>query len=98
MGSVDEDYRCPLCGRVGNGGYAIDGMCESIGPICTEGPWSCLWQDVIDGNFIDAIDRHAKAFQAVTVQSGTRTSPVQNIDQMVMRNICSFLFVNADPP
>ena len=33
MGSVGEDYKCPLCGRVGNGGYALDGC--NVGPICT---------------------------------------------------------------
>ena len=40
MGSVGPRYRCPWCGRVGNGGYAPD----PIGyPICTEGEYSCLW-------------------------------------------------------
>ena len=33
MGSVGDDHKCPLCGRVGNGGYAVDWL--SIGPICT---------------------------------------------------------------
>ena len=33
MGSVGANYKCPLCGRVGNGGYALDGC--NIGPICT---------------------------------------------------------------
>ena len=28
-----RDYKCPLCGRVGNGGYDVDWL--SIGPICT---------------------------------------------------------------
>ena len=40
MGSVGDDYKCPLCGRVGNGGYALDGLL--CGPICTEGTYSCL--------------------------------------------------------
>ena len=40
MGSVGPNYRCPLCGRVGNGGYAPDGIDF---PICTEGDFSCLW-------------------------------------------------------
>ena len=40
MGSVPDDYKCPLCGRVGNGGYALDGVGF---PICTEGYYSCLW-------------------------------------------------------
>ena len=39
MGSVGEDYRCPLCGRTGMGGYSPDW----IGfPICTEGDYNCL--------------------------------------------------------
>ena len=39
MGSVSENYRCPLCGRTGMGGYSLD----SIGfPICTEGKHNCL--------------------------------------------------------
>ena len=39
MGSVAEDYRCPLCGRTGMGGN----FCDSIGfPICTEGKHNCL--------------------------------------------------------
>ena len=32
MGSVNNDYQCPWCGRVGNGGYALDGVGY---PICT---------------------------------------------------------------
>ena len=40
MGSVPDNYKCPLCGRVGNGGYALDGVDF---PICTEGHYSCLW-------------------------------------------------------
>ena len=47
MGSVGRDYRCPLCGRVGNGGYAVDGFDY---PICTEGTHSCLWYQVMERN------------------------------------------------
>ena len=40
MGTVGHDFRCPWCGRVGNGGYAP----EDVGyPICTDGPVSCLF-------------------------------------------------------
>ena len=46
MGSVGGDYKCPLCGRVGNGGYALDGLL--CGPICTEGTYSCLWFQLLD--------------------------------------------------
>ena len=45
MGSVPDNYKCPLCGRVGNGGYALDGVGF---PICTEGDFSCLWFQIID--------------------------------------------------
>ena len=41
MGSVGDDYVCPWCGRVGNGGHAPDGI---DWPICTEGEHSCLSQ------------------------------------------------------
>ena len=40
MGSVSDDYVCPWCGRVGNGGYAPDWVGY---PICTEERCSCLW-------------------------------------------------------
>ena len=48
MGSVDETYKCPLCGRIGNGGYVMDG--EGIGPICTDvnNRYNCLSR-LIDG-------------------------------------------------
>ena len=39
MGSVGDDYMCPWCGRVGAGGYAMDGINY---PICTDGAHSCL--------------------------------------------------------
>ena len=45
MGSVGHDYKCPLCGRMGNGGYAVDG----IGfPMCTGGDFSCLWFQFVE--------------------------------------------------
>jgi hypothetical protein len=40
MGSVGPAFRCPWCGRIGNGGYAADWIGY---PICTEGDRSCLW-------------------------------------------------------
>ena len=41
MGSVGDDHRCPLCGRVGMGGYAID-LPHNFLIVCTEGPHNCL--------------------------------------------------------
>ena len=39
MGSAGDSYRCPLCGRKGHGGYAI----ECVGyPICTVGANNCF--------------------------------------------------------
>ena len=44
MGSVGKDFKCPLCGRKGHGGYAIDGV--DCGPVCSErtalGSPSCM--------------------------------------------------------
>ena len=45
MGSVGDNYLCPWCGRVGNGGYATYGVGY---PICTEGLFSCLWFSLED--------------------------------------------------
>ena len=44
MGSVPDNYKCPLCGRVGNGGCALDGVGF---PICTDGDFSCLWFQIL---------------------------------------------------
>ena len=43
MGSVGDDHQCRVCGRVGNGGYVVDGF-SRFGPICTETEDSCLAQ------------------------------------------------------
>jgi hypothetical protein len=43
MGSVGDNYKCPWCGRVGNGGYAPDWVGY---PICTFGEYACLWKEV----------------------------------------------------
>mgnify|MGYP003319566859 CR=1 FL=1 len=40
MGSVGPNHLCPSCGKVGRGGYAVDGL--FFGPICTNGPHNCL--------------------------------------------------------
>ena len=44
MGSVGDTFKCPWCGRIGNGGYAHD----AVGyPVCTEGDHSCLWFQIM---------------------------------------------------
>ena len=53
MGSVSDSYRCPLCGRTGNGGYHVDGL--GIGPICTEGPHACLMGFAMEAGFLSLI-------------------------------------------
>ena len=42
MGSVGDNYKCPWCGRVGNGGYAPDWLGY---PICTDSENACLWKE-----------------------------------------------------
>ena len=42
MGSVGDNYKCPWCGRVGNGGYAPDWLGY---PICTNSEYACLWKE-----------------------------------------------------
>ena len=44
MGSVGPNYRCPLCGRTGQGGYIVDGIPF---PVCTEGDYACLWHHLV---------------------------------------------------
>ena len=40
MGSVGQNYKCPWCGRVDNGGYTADWGPPY--PICSEGAYGCL--------------------------------------------------------
>ena len=46
MGSVPRDYRCPLCGRTGRGGYIVDWLPLPLA-ICTEGDYACLWHHIV---------------------------------------------------
>ena len=48
MGSVSDDYQCPWCGRVGNGGYVMDGVTNY--PLCTEGEYSCCFYSCMENN------------------------------------------------
>ena len=69
MGSVGDHYKCPLCGRVGNGGYVIDGI--NVGPICTadQAVKSCL--DRITDEELEPIQILATALQKI---AGTESS------------------------
>lgn len=72
MGSVGDGFRCPLCGRVDNGGYAPDGLGY---PICTgveDTDWSCLWDDVMTYAWVDSTHRHLLALRQVL---RTRSAP-----------------------
>ena len=79
MGSVDDDYICPWCGRVGAGGYAMDGIDY---PICTDGDHSCL-DAAIRGQDLQAFRAHQ-----LTWIFGRR-HPVRTPD--VLQQIASFL-------
>ena len=71
MGSVGKDFKCPLCGRKGHGGYAIDGV--DCGPVCSErtalGSPSCMdkldeaWPEQIMGQAIKALFSRAPKLQ-----------------------------------
>jgi hypothetical protein len=38
MGSVGDDFACPLCGRRNHGGYAMDGIGYPLCMVCNFGP------------------------------------------------------------
>ena len=80
MGSVSEQYRCPLCGRKGMGGYHVDGL--GIGPICTAGDYACL-DGLVDEKWVSVDDFRAQALDIVFCR--------RNLDPEVRERIASFL-------
>ena len=80
MGSVSEQYRCPLCGRTGMGGYHVDGL--GIGPICTVGDYACLG-GLVDDKWVSVDDFRAQALDIVFCR--------RNLDPEVRERIASFL-------
>ena len=62
MGSVTEQYRFPLCGRTGMGGYHVDDL--GIGPICTKGDYACL-EGLVDEKWVSVDDFRAQALGKV---------------------------------
>ncbi len=85
MGSVSEDYKCPLCGRIGNGGYALD----SVGyPICTGGEYACL--DRILDKDISPVQCISAAIQGVLNSSRSSAQP-SRMPTTVYELIASFL-------
>ena len=87
MGSVDRDYKCPLCGRVGNGGYLVDGMSY---PVCTDGDYSCLWHLYDKG--LSPAQIVANALQKVFGKSKWG-----DLSGLVLVNIAKFVIENAEP-
>ena len=75
MGSVGPDYRCPGCGRRGNGGYIIDGI-EPPVPLCTDGPVNCLWGKVQEHGW-GAREIVAEALHAVFRPKGGLSNPLR---------------------
>ena len=69
MGSVEDDYMCPWCGRRGNGGYAHDGIGY---PICTEGDYSCLWNVFIHRQIQSLEDFRTQQLMAIFPASSFR--------------------------
>lgn len=68
MGSVGENYRCPLCGRTGRAFYTEMDIIDF--PICTgkvneDDSWNCLWDDVLGSEWIDTTHRHVLALRKV---------------------------------
>ena len=80
MGSVSEQYRCPLCGRKGMGGYHVDGL--GIGPICTDGDYACL-DGLVDEKWVSVDDFRAQALDIVFCRG--------NLGPEVRERIASFL-------
>ena len=88
MGSVGKDYKCPLCGRVGNGGYSVDGIGY---PVCTDGDYSCLWHQFVDQGLSPA-QIVANAVQIVFVKS-----KFADLSKVVLVNIAKFVIEDAEP-
>ena len=75
MGSVAENYKCPLCGRVGNGGYDVDGL--SIGPICTGAKFANNCLDKVSGpHYLSPQTIVGKALEKVLCQYFQKKYPM----------------------
>ena len=74
MGSVGRDYKCPWCGRIGNGGYAPD----SLGyPLCTGGTHSCLWYQVVGQSLTTLQEFRQRSLEVVlTVRRPNQVGPL----------------------
>ena len=82
MGSFSPDFRCPLCGRRGIGGYIVDAYMHDQA-MCTEGNYSRLWFQMIERGR-SAGEIYQNALQGVLRQSLNQPE--------VLRNIVQFLF------
>ena len=85
MGSVGPNYKCPWCGRVDNGGYAMDGIDIAI---CTEGDYSCLGYQVFNQD-LDRCQFQKRALEVVITirrphqQAGVTRSPARWSQELV---------------
>ena len=86
MGSVDPDYQCPWCGRIGAGGYAPDGIGY---PICTNGPFSCLWFSH-NARQVENM-RDFRELQLRTIFFSERGSPRTRVLLIIMEQLAAFL-------
>ena len=90
MGSVGDDYRCPTCGRVGNGGYVLD-----WGPpfaVCTNGPHSCLWYRLVE----EGPGQVATASEILAAALRSTFSP-KRLEAWVFTAVSRFLIEDQDP-
>ena len=85
MGSFPANWRCPLCGRVGNGGYLMDGFPLAT---CTEGDFSCLWFQVQDNG------RTAGQIYSNALEGVLRQHPLNAPE--LRRLIITYLFGSAE--
>ena len=82
MTVVDEKYRCPLCGRTGNGGQMIDYINV---PVCTGGDYSCVWFKTMD-------DDGQKCRSVAEVYTHSLSDIfVKKVDVTIIRHIAEYL-------
>ena len=83
MGSVAENYKCPLCGRVGNGGYDVDGL--SIGPICTGAKFANSCLDKVSGpHYLSPQKIVGKALEKVLCHHFQKRYPMLILEVMIV--------------
>ena len=93
MGSVGPDFKCPWCGRVNNGGYALD----SVGyPLCVGGSHGCVDYQVMKQNLTTRRQYQTRALEVVlTIRRPHQQSDYSRYPKgwnyEVVYNVCYFL-------